>query len=303
VAALLLRKNFLGKPGNRDIIFLASTILVLNSREFVKISGFSLHPSAFILSQSPMSNSTSEDKHKPRRRFDVIAFDADDTLWHNETIYIDAQERFKALLSRYHSPEWISQKLNDTEMRNLQFYGYGIKSFILSMIETGIELTEGRITGFEVQAILDIAKEMLNAKIRLFDHVQETITALASEYTLMVITKGDPIDQEAKLSRSGLEPYFHYIETVSDKTKDIYASILSKHQIEPSRFLMVGNSLRSDILPVLELGGCAVYIPYELTWAHENNIDTIGAAGYCQIEHMGLLPDILEKLCPPRKIE
>ncbi len=239
---------------------------------------------------------------KPDCRFDVIGFDADDTLWHNETLYIDAQERFKVLLSRYHLPDWIKQKLDETEMRNLQFYGYGIKSFILSMIETRVELTEGRIQGTEIQAILNIAKDMLKAEVRLFDHVQETVASLAQTCALMVITKGDPIDQEAKLSRSGLAPYFRYIETVSDKTKDVYASILAKHQIEPSRFLMVGNSLRSDILPVLELGGCAVYIPYELTWAHENNVgEYADREGFCEIEHMGKLLDIVEKLCPQRK--
>ncbi len=240
-------------------------------------------------------------KQKADRCFDVIGFDADDTLWHNETIYIAAQERFKELLSPYATPESIAQQLNNTEMRNLQFYGYGIKSFILSMIETGIELTDGRIQGYEVQAILNIAKDMLIAETRLFDHVQETVIKLASDYILMIITKGDPIDQEAKLNRSGLAPYFHSIETVSDKTREVYASILLKHQIEPSRFLMVGNSLRSDILPVLELGGCAVYIPYELTWTHENSIDPTNGAGYCEIEHMGLLPDILETLRPPGK--
>ncbi len=206
-------------------------------------------------------------------QLDLIAFDADDTLWHNETLYREAQERFKLLLSHYHSPEWINQRLYATEMRNLEHFGYGIKSFTLSMIETAIELTDGQVTGGEVQSILDTAKGMLQAEVELLDHVEETLERLKQSHDLIMITKGDLLDQEAKLARSGLAGYFQHIEVVNQKTAEKYLALLKRSQVEPERFLMVGNSLRSDILPVLELGGYAVYIPYPLIWEHEHLAD------------------------------
>ena len=228
---------------------------------------------------------------------DIIAFDADDTLWHNEPLYIDIQTRFKELLSAYHSPEWVNQKLFDTEMRNLKHFGYGIKGFTLSMIETAVELSDGRISGSEIQKIIDFAREMLGTHLELMDHVEETLEELSQSYPLMVITKGDLLDQEAKIANSGLAKYIPTIEVVSHKTQESYTAILSRHKIEPKRFLMIGNSLKSDILPVLELGGRAVYIPYALTWAHENNIDQeLPQNGYYQLEHMGLLPELVREI-------
>jgi putative hydrolase of the HAD superfamily len=228
---------------------------------------------------------------------DIIAFDADDTLWHNEPLYIDIQTRFKELLSAYHSPEWVDQKLFDTEMRNLKHFGYGIKGFTLSMIETAVELSEGRISGSEIQKIIDFAREMLGTHLELMDHVEETLEELSQSYPLMVITKGDLLDQEAKIANSGLAKYIHTIEVVSHKTQESYTAILTRHKIEPKRFLMVGNSLKSDILPVLELGGRAVYIPYALTWTHENNIDQeLPLNSYYQLEHMGLLPELVREI-------
>jgi putative hydrolase of the HAD superfamily len=229
--------------------------------------------------------------------FDVIAFDADDTLWHNESLYLYVQESFKRLLGQYHSPEWIEQKLYETEMKNLQFYGYGIKSFALSLIETAIELTEGRISGLEIQKVLDLAKEMLTAEIQLCEYAEDTVKRLAGSYPLMLITKGDLLDQEAKIARSGLKPYFHFIEIVSDKTPETYAAILDRNKISPERFLMVGNSLRSDVLPVISVGGKAVHIPYALTWAHENVTLPEGARErYHELEHLGFLPALIETL-------
>jgi putative hydrolase of the HAD superfamily len=228
---------------------------------------------------------------------DQIAFDADDTLWHNEPLYLDVQNRFKELLSGYHSPEWIDKKLFDTEMRNLAHFGYGIKAFTLSMIETAIELTEGRIRAAEIQKIIDFARAMLNTELPLLQGVEETLALLAQSHDLMIVTKGDLLDQEAKLARSGLQKYIKHIEVVSDKNRLSYASILSRHGIEPARFLMVGNSLKSDILPVLELGGRAVYIPYALTWSHENAIDReLPQQGFYQLEHIGLLPELLQEI-------
>ncbi len=226
---------------------------------------------------------------------DVIALDADDTLWHNETLYSITQERFRELLARYDQGTWSQQALYETEMQNLQFYGYGIKSFTLSMIETAIQLTGGRILASEVQEILNLAKEMLNAPVQLLDHVAEVIPELASRHRLMLITKGDLLDQETKLARSGLGGYFRHIEIVADKSTEVYASLLQKYQIPAGRFLMVGNSLRSDVLPVVALGAQAVHIPYPLTWAHESvEMQHEPSIDYVELEHIGLLPALLE---------
>ncbi len=195
-----------------------------------------------------------------------IAFDADDTLWHNERIFIDAKERFKALLARYHSPEWNEQRLDETEAKNIRHFGYGIKGFTLSMIETAIELTDGRVTATEIGEILDTAKTMMASPIETLEGVRETVRALADRYRLMVITKGDLFDQESKIARSGLGDFFAAVEIVSEKHPDAYRSILRRHGMRPERFLMVGNSLRSDILPVVDIGGNAVHIPYETEW-------------------------------------
>lgn len=229
--------------------------------------------------------------------FDMIAFDADDTLWHNERLYIDAQAKFAQLLSQYHKPEWVSERLYQTETRNIQHFGYGIKAFALSMIETAVELTEGRISGRDIQSVIDLAKGMLTAKVELLDHVRETISQIANKYHLMLITKGDLLDQETKIARSGLQGYFQYVEVVSHKTRESYERLLKRYSLAPERFMMVGNSLKSDILPILELGGNAVYIPYELTWIHEiANTPAEGHPGFYPLEHMGQLPALLERL-------
>lgn len=229
-------------------------------------------------------------------RFDVIAFDADDTLWHNERSYVNTQIKLKQMLAQYHQPEWIEERLYQTEMRNLQHFGYGIKAFALSMIETAVELTEGRITGREIQTIINMAKEMLTSDIELLEHVADTLTHLMSSYTLMVITKGDLRDQEIKIARSGLAQHFRHIEIVSDKSQESYSVLLQRHTIAPERFLMVGNSLRSDILPVLAIGASAVYVPHQLTWAHEAGEPPVDHPRYYELEHLGLLPSLLARL-------
>ena len=229
-------------------------------------------------------------------RFDVIAFDADDTLWHNEQLYIGVQTIYKQLLSQYHNPEWIAERLYQTEMRNLAHFGYGIKAFALSMIETAVELTEGRITGGDIQAIIDAVKTMLAADVELIDNVADTLARLGETYELMVITKGDLRDQELKIARSGLSGYFGRVEIVSDKTCDSYAAVLKRHRLQAERFVMIGNSLRSDILPVLELGAHAIYVPHELTWVHEHASVPIVAGGFHQVEHVGMIPGLLAKL-------
>ncbi len=225
--------------------------------------------------------------------FDVIAFDADDTLWHSENLYAATQAQLRQLLGGYAAPDQIDAVLHDTEMRNLPIYGYGIKGFALSMIEAALTLSAGCIQGHEVQQVLDLAKQMLSTKVQLLDHAAEVVARLAAEYPLMLITKGDLFDQESKIEQSGLKPHFRQIEIVSDKTTAAYSALLTKHQIEPAKFLMVGNSLRSDILPVVELGGCAVHIPYHITWAHEY-VEASDAATYVTLEHLGQLPDAIE---------
>lgn len=228
--------------------------------------------------------------------FDVIAFDADDTLWHNETLFSLTQDKFYQLLSAYHS-RGIDQRLFATEMRNLQYFGYGIKGFTLSMIETAIELTEGRIQGSEIQAIIDFAKEMRRAPVQLLEHVPAVIATLAQNYRLMIITKGDLFDQESKIAQSGLAGYFSHIEIISDKTTETYRTLLTKYNIEARRFLMVGNSLKSDILPVIALNGHAVYIPYHMIWKHETVAETESQPqSYVTLEHIGLLPAFVEQM-------
>ncbi|MBL8096038.1 MAG: HAD hydrolase-like protein [Anaerolineales bacterium] len=230
-------------------------------------------------------------------RFDVIAFDADDTLWHNERLYVAAQERYRDLLARYVSRDQVEARLYATEVRNLQHFGYGIKAFALSMIETAVEMTDGRVSGRDVQSIIDIAREMLTSDVEVLDHVADTLDALKPRYRLMVITKGDLRDQETKILRSGLAARFGQVEIVSDKTRSGYAAVLARHSLAPERFLMVGNSLRSDILPVLELGGHAVYIPHSLTWAHESaEPPPPERPGFFELQHIGQLPPLLARL-------
>jgi putative hydrolase of the HAD superfamily len=199
----------------------------------------------------------------------TIAFDADDTLWHNERIFLAAKDKYSDLLAEYHDREWIEKRLDEAESRNILHFGYGIKGFTLSMIETACELTEGRITGNEITKIIGFAREMLASPIDLLEGVRETIGELASKYSLMLITKGDLFDQEAKLARSGLGDRFDRVEIVSRKAPEIYREIITRNNISAPEFVMVGNSLKSDILPVLEVGGRAVCVPYETEWFHE----------------------------------
>ncbi len=229
--------------------------------------------------------------------FQLIAFDADDTLWHNENLFAHTQERFRRLLKPYQEPESINQKLFETEMRNLNYFGYGVKGFTLSMIETAIELTDGQISGNEIGEIIKFAKAMVKAPVEPLEGVAETLPALAESYPLAVITKGDLFHQEAKLARSGLGNFFRHVEIVSNKDGEVYRAILQKHHVSPENFLMVGNSPRSDISPILEIGGYAVHIPYRITWAHEaGNEDPIQSPRFFQLESIRQLPALLERL-------
>jgi putative hydrolase of the HAD superfamily len=208
-----------------------------------------------------------------RPGFDLIAFDGDDTLWHNERSYRHARARFRQLLSSAGmelSDDEIEERVNRTEVENIDFYGYGVSSFTLSLIETAIGLTGGRVTGGDLAELIALAKEMLSEEIELFPSARAAVTALSATHPLMLITKGDLLHQTSKLERSGLQPFFKHVEVVSHKTPRAYASILGRHGVAPERFLMIGNSLKSDVLPVIEIGARAVYVPAALSWAHEH---------------------------------
>lgn len=223
---------------------------------------------------------------------DVIAFDADDTLWHNEPIFQATEAQFAELLSAYHPQEWVRERLFATEMKNLGHFGYGIKGFILSMIETALDLTEGRIGGGEVRQIVDWGHAMLQHPIELLEGVRETVASLSGSHRLMLLTKGDLFDQESKLARSGLGEFFTAVEIVSTKNAATYRTIMNRHAVAPDRFLMVGNSLRSDVLPALEAGAVAVHIPYHMTWAHEHlEEDALSGREFAVLETIRDLPE------------
>ncbi len=229
--------------------------------------------------------------------FDLIIFDADDTLWHNLNQFWLTQDRFVELLSPYHDKKSINDRLYETEMRNMAHFGYGVKAFGLSMIETAIELSEGRIQGHEIKRIIDYCKEMLDDPIDLLPNVADTIHDLHHKYPLMIITKGDLLDQENKIARSGLADFFTKVEIVSNKTAETYAQVFAHHNLNPERLLMVGNSVKSDVLPIIEVGGRAVHIPYHTTWEHEMvDMSHIDEKPYYELDDIAQLPDFLEKL-------
>lgn len=199
----------------------------------------------------------------------VIAFDADDTLFINETYFLETEEKFCALMSDYLSHQGLSQELFKVEIANLKLYGYGIKGYILSMIEAAMKISNNTIPIEVIEKIIQYGKELLEKPIELLEGVEETLEALYGKYKLVVATKGDLLDQRRKLHNSGLGKYFHHIEVMSDKKEQDYDDLLKRLDVQPNEFLMIGNSLKSDVLPVLELGGYAVHIPFHTTWAHE----------------------------------
>ena len=199
----------------------------------------------------------------------VIGFDADDTLWVNETYFRETEERFAELLEGYETKNKVDQELFKMEMANLESYGYGVKGFMLSMIESALELSNNRVPPQTIGRILELGKEMISRPVELLDGVEEVLSSLVGRYRLIVLTKGDLLDQERKLERSGLSRYFHHVEVLSDKKEANYSKLLAHLKIEVSEFLMVGNSLKSDVLPILNIGAKAVHVPFHTTWAHE----------------------------------
>lgn len=199
----------------------------------------------------------------------TIGFDADDTLWVNESYFRQAESEFAGLLEDYETRNTIDQELFKKEMENLALYGYGIKGFMLSMIESALELSGNRVTPDTIRRILQIGKDMISHPLELLDGVEEVLKSLQGKYRLLVLTKGDLLDQERKLENSGLMEYFHHVEVLSDKKEVNYQRLLEYLEIPVAEFLMVGNSLRSDVLPIQNIGAKAIHVPFHTTWAHE----------------------------------
>ena len=199
----------------------------------------------------------------------VIGFDADDTLWVNETYFREAEIEYGKLLSEYETLNKIDQELFKKEIGNLNLYGYGVKAFTLSMVESALEISNYNVSAKTIEAILSIGKNMLNKPVELLDGVEEVLKTLSKKYKLILATKGDLLDQERKLEKSGLTNYFHHIEVLSDKKEDNYSKLLNHLDIKPSEFLMIGNSLKSDILPLVNIKAHAIHVPFHTTWAHE----------------------------------
>ena len=224
----------------------------------------------------------------------TIAFDADDTLWVNETFFRDAEGYFASLLRDYLPEKEIEERLFAMEMKNLPLYGYGIKPFVLSLIEAAMEITDGKVSNTIINKLIAKGKEMLQAPVTLIDGIEATLEGLkAKGYQLVVATKGDLLDQERKLIKSGLESYFHHIEIVADKTPGHYRKLVNHLDIRPEEFLMVGNSPKSDILPVLEIGGWGVLIPFHTTWVHEQVAQDIEHPHFRQLHKATALLDFM----------
>jgi putative hydrolase of the HAD superfamily len=223
----------------------------------------------------------------------VIGFDADDTLWVNEPFFQDVEKKFCQILKPYISEAEASKVLFQTEMQNLGIYGYGAKGFILSMIETSIRVTQGKITSAEINQIIDIGKTLLEMPIELLNDVEHVLQQLQSKYKLILATKGDLLDQERKLQKSGLAGYFHHIEIMSDKHENNYQKLLAHLDIEPHEFLMIGNSVKSDILPVMNVGAKAIHVPFEVTWQHEKHHESNDNNSFTTISEISKLLEIL----------
>lgn len=227
------------------------------------------------------------DLHTIKRHIKVIGFDADDTLWVNEPFFRQTEDRFCQLMERYCSPEEAHKQLYDTEIANLPVFGYGIKNLTLSMVESAIVLSNGTIDNASIVQIIQLGKQMTQHPVELLPDVQEVLAWLSEEFRLIVVTKGDLKEQERKLELSGLERFFHHIEIVSEKHEANYIRLIHHLDIQAEEFLMVGNSLKSDILPPLSIGCYAVHIPFETTWLHEQVKDSdLDAARFLQLDQL-----------------
>jgi putative hydrolase of the HAD superfamily len=223
----------------------------------------------------------------------VIGFDADDTLWINETYFREAEERFADFLEPYETKNKIDQELFITVMKNLDLYGYGIKGFMLSMIECALELSNNEIPQATLSKLLEIGKEMIAKPVDILEGVEDVLKKLNGNYRLIVLTKGDLLDQERKLERSNLSDYFHHVEVLSDKKEKNYQDLLNHLEISTSEFLMIGNSLKSDVLPLVNIGASAIHVPFHTTWKHEEVTAPQKKSGYITVQK---LTDVLDYL-------
>lgn len=233
---------------------------------------------------------------KNRSGLRTIGFDADDTLWHNERFYRLTQDRFAELLADYADPDHLDERLLAAETKNIGRYGYGIKGFTLSMIETAIDVTEGKVPASVIRELIAAGQDMLAHPIELLPHVDETVRALSGAFTLVLITKGDLLDQERKLAQSGLGDFFHGVEIVSEKTPATYVDAFRRHGAGSDTSLMVGNSMRSDVVPALEAGAWAAHVPFELEWALEQAEVPGGHPRFRTVTDMGEIPRLVAAL-------
>ncbi|UOB17019.1 HAD family hydrolase [Abyssalbus ytuae] len=216
----------------------------------------------------------------------VIGFDADDTLWVNETYFRQTEHEFAKLLAGYETENKIDQELFKVEIQNLDLYGYGIKGFTLSMIESALDLSNGKISTQIISQILDLGKKLIAKPVELLDGIEEVLQQLSENYRLILLTKGDLLDQERKLEKSGLSQYFHHIEVLSDKKEHNYQNLLEHLEINTKEFLMIGNSLKSDVLPIVNIGAHAIHVPFHTTWQHELVHEDDNNGGYKTVENI-----------------
>ena len=228
-----------------------------------------------------------------KNKIKIIGFDADDTLWVNEPFYRETEKQFACIVSPYFAENEVNDELFKTEMQNLALYGYGAKSFVLSMIETALRLSENKITAVEISKIIEIGKAQLNLPIELLDGVELVLQKLNPNYKLILATKGDLLDQEQKLKKSGLINYFHHIEIMSDKHENNYRNLIKRLEIDPRDFVMIGNSIKSDILPVINVGASAIHVPYHTTWQHENDHAETDNSKFVTVDNLAEILNIL----------
>lgn len=229
-----------------------------------------------------------------KKNFKVIAFDADDTLWVNETFFRETEEKFCELLSGFSTSDETMKVLFATEMDNLEEYGYGTKGFVLSMVETALKITGNKVPQKTIEQILELGKRQINQPVELLEGVLEILRYLKNkDYKLIVATKGDLLDQERKLKKSRLEKYFHHVEVMSNKKAADYKKLLAHLDIAPEEFLMVGNSYKSDIEPVLELGGYGIHIPFHITWIHERTEEKEEHPNWMKLQSISEIKELL----------
>ena len=226
----------------------------------------------------------------------TIGFDADDTLWQNETFFRITERRFTELLAEHADHDSIAARLLEAERRNLRFYGYGIKGFTLSMIETAVEVTDGKAPAAVIAEILSYGREMLNHPVETLPHAREALAQLSGDYRIVLVTKGDLFDQERKLAASGLGDFFDGVEIVSEKTPEVYRKVFTRHGDGATRAMMIGNSLKSDVVPALAAGSWGVHVPHDLTWALEHVEPPEGNPRFRKVDHLGLIYPLVRQV-------